>query len=902
MPVVAASPNIERKGDIAQSEEEFQEFTITARRTVDEEYQAGLINALGKYRSYSYIITLAALDRSQFSSPNSYREQSSLSNVILKSSGKAKDGESESFFFTDVSRAANLRSENTATVMIAEQVGAEVSYFNKNSPGRFDLYINNLRIDTVPTPTVHSGNTIVTNFSFDVYEPYSVAGFLEALRAAALTTGFINYLDATFIMKVEFIGYPDGDDILDAEIIPKTTRFFPIKFTKVDIDVNQSGSVYKCNAVSADSFAFVDTVGQFKFPLKMSGKTIKDLLNDMANKINENNLEERKKVDETVKAEDLDEYAVEFLTVENNKFVVKDNEISLSDFRGMSDSVEYAFEDINTTNRVTAYKQEGNATTSIPYEPDKFVVAFSQGTNIHAAISSIIRDSQYWIDQTDSEKRKENSEDPNHFGFWKIVSKVEYQEKYSLVLRRNVAKITYQIIKDKQHISRMQGFQADIYDSNDVNTIRTYNYLYSGRNTEITDLKIVFDKLFYERLPLSIGASNRDPSASSPMKGNSSNITLTSTSDPNAPANLPAGTATAAEMPMPTQGTGGNAGKPLESSAYAFARQNYENLTTSSEISMIRLTMEILGDPIYLVTGGLGNYLPEFENVDENATLLTGDGEANFLTQQPLVKIYFTHPEDIDPTDISDGGTGLLKFSNPNIKFSGIYGIRKVESRFNNGVFKQRLELFRYPFVVDPTDYKTPEVDTQNKYKTVANPEDQRSENVGENKNVPGNKRSSLKNLLNGVNQFADSLQAAEARIVGSIQGAVNEVTGAVSDVLSTPVKAINEATNKIQGALQEIDNVAVDAANKFGLSPNQLGSLSAKELLTVVALSKILPENVDISQLEENGVVVANQVALTKVPPPESIVVPDLTKDLEKFAEAQKEKFEKEYEQFLKQ
>lgn len=792
-----------------------------------------IYNVLNKYRSYNYVFTLSSIPKQ--SSINDYINGKPLDNIVLKSSGKAVNGQSPDF------QLLNDYGPNT------ELAKEELNIFNKNSPGKYDFYVNNFEMETIPIPTSRSGNTLPTKIRFDVFEPYSVVGFFEALRASALAGGFLNYLDASFLLKLEFYGYIDNEDLPEPKLIPKSTRYLKIKFTNIDVDVGVNGTVYKCSAIPYNDLAFANIYGSLKYSLQMSGDTVEEILKDMIKKLNENNLAEARKRSPEIKETEIDKYEIFFptITLVDDLIITEKgstNDIAKAKVRELSaDNIVYKFENISDTNKRTAYQQTDNPKEFISYEPSKITVNFAHSAFIHEIISSVIRDSTYWTDQCDPETGKISEE---FFNFWRIKSDIKYGG-YSTFLRREVFTITYEVVPDEVHASLLPPNQAKQYSPEFVNILREYNYIYTGQNIDVLDVKINFNKLFYERLPVSLGNNDRLTQQNSDKPGGTNDVVSKTNSTVQAAANSVGGIPQYSDSPMPDipKEGAGNAGAP-STNIKSYLAKDYYDILLSDSISMIEVDLQIIGDPVWLTS--------EIRSVFEKSF-------SNFI------KLYFRNPVDVDETDIKEGGTGILKFSNKNIQFSGVYLVKNVVSTFRDGTFRQTLKLLRLPFVIDENDYRPEEVNAQNIYKTVPKPGDQAVAPSGQS--VPQDKRSSLRSLVSGINNFADSIQNAEARIVGSIQGFVGEVSSAASQIVAVPAKAIAEATNSIQGKLQEINDVAVGAANTLGLTPSQLSSLSAKELLTVIALSKIVPKNVDMAQLEENGVIVPDANALVKIP-----------------------------------
>jgi hypothetical protein len=94
-----------------------------------------------------------------------------------------------------------------------------------------------------------------------------------------------------------------------------------------------------------------------------------------------------------------------------------------------------------------------------------------------------------------------------------------------------------------------------------------------------------------------------------------------------------------------------------------------------------------MGDPYYLCTSGMGNYIPKTKDI---AT--TDDNEANFTQAPCVIKLNFRNPIDIGTFDTG----GFLKFQSKLVPFSGLYQVINCHSKFNDGQFKQTLKLIRY--------------------------------------------------------------------------------------------------------------------------------------------------------------------------------------------------------------
>ena len=85
---------------------------------------------------------------------------------------------------------------------------------------------------------------------------------IEKIKAAAANNGFLDHLDAPYMLTVEFKGFDeDGKPIKERSEFIK--RVIPIKLITMDIDVNQGGSYYNISAIPYNEFALTNT---FMYP------------------------------------------------------------------------------------------------------------------------------------------------------------------------------------------------------------------------------------------------------------------------------------------------------------------------------------------------------------------------------------------------------------------------------------------------------------------------------------------------------------------------------------------------------------------------------------------------------------------------------------------------------------
>jgi hypothetical protein len=683
---------------------------LTKRQVV----QAPEANILNSYRSVTYNFTLAGLKKDYLKDPKKYRE-SELDLVILKSGGKGTSiisGAGPAEQDVRLSQRNDDADPRDRRVQSAAQTNVDVSNsnlsliqgFNNRSPGRFDMFIENVEIDTLMAFTEGSGSTLPTQIKFEVIEPFSVNGFIEALHVASIAAGYPSYLQASFLLKVDFWGYPDNGDFSEPEKIPKSERYFPIGLTGIDVDITERGTRYRCTAVPFNERAFGEP-NVIKKPIQMSGEYVAQILGDLIKNINE----QVSKSDKDGKSESLgnkhDTYSIKFPSwSDTDGWGGITNEIALSRLSEiLKDNALYKMVDPATADKPDAYKKQGSSQPTpaqqskepeaIKYTPGKTVVQFAENMNIHEAISSVIRDSEYTRNILKDVKKS-----IDQFGMIKyFMVKVEVTnlDVINETTKKPFQNFEYVVTPYKVHYTRIPTYGQEQIDDRNLKSLslRQYNYIYTGKNVDIINFKLNFNTLFFEAVPAAMGNSDTPSAKTGAAPDNGvvvrQNATPTETVQKQQVPTPP----TKVES-SPVQATGGNSGQLLND-PYAILAKKMHSAIIDSKASMITGEIEVLGDPFYLATGGVGNYVSTPESRGK-----TKDGEADHIFGEVLITINFRNPVDIDPT------TGMMIFDPELIPFSGVYKVNKAINTFKDGTFKQRLEILRIPGQILDQDIK----------------------------------------------------------------------------------------------------------------------------------------------------------------------------------------------------
>jgi hypothetical protein len=252
----------------------------------------------------------------------------------------------------------------------------------------------------------------------------------------------------------------------------------------------------------------------------------------------------------------------------------------------------------------------------------------------------------------------------------------------------------YIICPYKVHYSKLPGQQNSNFDSATMKnyTKRVYNYLYTGNNIDVLSFRLNFNNLFFQAANPKMGNNDKSDTSSGAGASNDPSVKAPTDGAKNAPKDQ---NDRAPALPSGEAGSTNGRGQPIQQNPYyQIAYAAHQAILES--VNMLTGEIEILGDPFYLATGGMGNHLPKLKDY-----AITATGEANFNNGPVVVRINFRNPIDIDET------TGLATFSKTAVPFSGVYQVLKCQSTLRDGAFKQKLNIMRYNGqIADGSDLK----------------------------------------------------------------------------------------------------------------------------------------------------------------------------------------------------
>jgi hypothetical protein len=571
-----------------------------------------------------------------------------------------------------------------------------INEFNESSPGRFDMFIDNVEIDSLFAFSKNSTVTLPVSLRFEVYEPYGINGFVEALHVAAVAAGYVNYAEACFLLTMKFSGYPDGPGLPEVVTeIEKATKYFPIKITGFQVDLTERGSRYTCTAIPYSDDGLIDSENRLKQNIQVKGITVNDILTNFLRDLTE----QRKESDKALRKEnppDFDEFKLEFVSPTSSAQQMS-NYLKNSEFTeyGKENQI-FVFNNPQTVAGKTGYDgraklDKGTATNGPDSDPKSAAINFAADTNVTDCITAVITGSNWHRDLLKTLTEAKRIDDFGMVNYFAIRLEVTNKTTINELKNRPFQIYTYVVTNYKIHYTRIPNYESKPFDWSKVDlsriAYRKYDYLFMGQNVDVINFKIHFDNLYYEAVARAMG--NTDalqskntiayPTITPAKTDNKQRIDRLSKETSPVLPNVPK------KEKLPDNGNPTATQPQWRDPYYSLSKSMYQAVINSNN-AMIKGEIEILGDPFFLTMGGFNNYRPESAGYG-----VSKDGSVDLFQGQVFIQIKFRNPEDIKT--FAEGGTA--KFSKKPVSFNGIYMVTKVKSTFKAGVFKQVLQMLR---------------------------------------------------------------------------------------------------------------------------------------------------------------------------------------------------------------
>ena len=651
-----------------------------------------LPNALGIFASYNTIFTLSCLNDDEINFPDRNYRAGQISNIILKSG----NGD------------PNNRI-NTAY-------------------GKFDFFMDDVEIDTFISPNMKSRNTNASQIKFKITEPYSMGLFLQSLQLAAKQQGYKNYLQAPFLLAIEFAGITEDNLTVP---VPGGKKYIPLKFVDIGFNVAKSGSTYDCTAVPFNEQGFSSKYHNLQTDVAITGATVQEMLQSgdksLQRVINSRNVELRK--EGRVKV--ADEIAIIFpkevasagtgydsdyydygddSPATSNPSAPAANSVESALGLGRSKTNETLVQSESDVNLIGASsmgfdmyqggqspfgKEEATydekagifKRNTIAIDPKRREFKFTQGSDIQNAITQVILVSEYGRKVINPGAVDENGM-LNWFRIESQVFLLPVADGMDPNTGDRPKLVVYRVIPYKVHSSKFTppNVTPTGYENLKKNCVKEYNYIYTGKNVDVLDFDIRFDIAFARAAFSDAGANNMDARNQQQMNSSGGDKTAPKTTATGAST---VGSSPETQLPVFKADTDLMGGGGSDTDETRVARL-FNDAIVKGAGDMLQIDMKILGDPYYIADSGMGNY----SSPDTQLVNLKADGSMNHQNREVHVLVKFR-----TPVDINDATGGYVFPENTQLvePFSGLYKVITVKNSFSKGKFIQSLNMARLP-------------------------------------------------------------------------------------------------------------------------------------------------------------------------------------------------------------
>ena len=274
---------------------------------------------------------------------------------------------------------------------------------------------------------------------------------------------------------------------------------------------------------------------------------------------------------------------------------------------------------------------------------------------------------------------------------WFKIKSTVYTDTSRLdaVTKMHPKEIVYKAIPYKIHVLKLLASGLSIGKVRWDKLVRkNYDFIYTGDNLDVQNLRILYKSAYYMR---NVRGKDKDINESG-LKRLVPNLTSLVFGQEDYPEPL---------LPLRSYPSNIKGRSTLENfRAGGPKAQEFFDYLTNPEADMMRIELDILGDPHYISQDVLAGLKRISETETEQIIKIDSDFDDNqfnsFNADQymTLINLRYRLPADIDEkrgTMFSD----LKKTRDENLFFNGVYQVVKVDSKFNQGQFTQTLTCVR---------------------------------------------------------------------------------------------------------------------------------------------------------------------------------------------------------------
>ncbi len=646
-------------------------------------------NSLHQFASYNTIFTWSALGQDDIENTTTILN-SKPHDIIIRSGGIGP---------TENQNRDRLSEDDQKILDKNERMQGAVEKSRATFSKNRDLYIRNVIMKSIPGLNAKRRLTGVTEIDMEVVEPAGIT-LLERVRAAAINNGYLDHLDAPFMLTIEFKGFDEMGRPASTEDSQNMKRLIPFKLTYMTMSVTQAGTVYSIKMIPWSDFGFVNRLNYPRTAgtLAPQGRKLSDVFISLEELLNKQNEDE----EGTGLVGKPDIYSITFAgrsTADgkgaSDKHYIEDTTIEIENLEQTKMAAQRAVGPNQQFSQGLDYMRISTSTaiTKILEEIMKGHPGYSEDKfkEWNSKVRQTIADAQ----ESGGAKAVLDKTKDWYFDYFRIRSSVvPIAGDFDEVRGMNRKKINFHVEPYKVHAYSLAMSGVSTGDSFKNFVFKTYNYIFTGENIDILDLNIDYKfSYFTGRL--------KEQEASNERKNTIVDVTDkptggTSAKDHGMDGNLHLRSHPSIVKSGSTGKTGGTPGH-LDS---------FLDYLTHPDADMVNVKMEILGDPAWI---SQSQFIPLNASNFEPGTGIGTDPDIDFWrvsrdmiwndelrcyntdVAEPIIMLKFRMP-----TDFNDQ-TGVYELQeDQSAEFSGLYRVVTIEHQFTDGKYTNVLQLTRF--------------------------------------------------------------------------------------------------------------------------------------------------------------------------------------------------------------
>lgn len=594
------------------------------------------------------------------------------------------------WYMLDIPTFNSFVNSNTDSPSLRKKPIMKTGGFAKTGQGLdYDLGLVSLEIENVIGNNTDSPGSNIYSINMQVMEPYGVS-LIGALKQLAGDND--DPFQIPYLLEIKWLGYDDNGKLVNN--IPNTgPKLLPVKIINITFKIDSAGTVYNISMVPYTQNPIDKREGVLRQDINLYGDSLQTLLKEGPDSLKEFL---KKKAEADVadgNAQYADEYDFEILSFDpgtrapNNKlatagvtFPQKGGEGTVLKNRGMGNPADRAAGVAGTpglaasllttpNSALSGFGTGGSPGFNKTNDPTKQYFSYRGGTTIVALIVDLAKNSKYFQDEITD---KPNSEKNKPLQLVKVIPMVSELKNYDNIRKVYQKKIIYKVIPYFEY-GRLYPYagQAGIENRGFV---KEYNWLFTGKNEDIVDLRLDYKFTYFQ-------VFSKSQTAKSAL-----NVAANVEEKPTAKNPLPL----SENALVPGVASGPGSSDPKGFRPESVAEYFDMALNNPKKADLVRLELDIIGDPDWITQDR--SVRPKGTDINAtNSGFVDNDPKMGIAVDVDAVyaKLNFRTPRDYDDK------TGLMNLTLEQTLISGVYKVYRVTNKFDGGRFMQTLQMAR---------------------------------------------------------------------------------------------------------------------------------------------------------------------------------------------------------------